>query len=57
MTTVDAALFDSLEEAIAFVAECGGGTVYSDLADTLFAKSLKLPPGVRLEVKRSEAPP
>jgi hypothetical protein len=54
MTTVDADLFDSLEAAIAFVAECGGGIVYTELADTLFAKSLKVPPTVKLEEKRQD---
>lgn len=52
--TVDAALFDTLQEAIAFVALLGGGTVYSDLAETLFAKSLKLPPTVKLAVRPVE---
>ncbi len=50
--TVDAELFDSLQEAIDFVAACGGGIVYTDLAETLFAKGLKLPDSVRLEAKR-----
>jgi hypothetical protein len=50
--TVDAELFDSLQEAIDFVAACGGGTVYTELADTLFAKSLKLPDNVQLAAKR-----
>ncbi len=50
--TVDAELFDSLQEAIDFVAACGGGIVYTDLAETLFAKGLKLPDNVRLEAKR-----
>jgi hypothetical protein len=50
--TVDAELFESLQEAIDFVAACGGGIVYTELADTLFAKSLKLPDGVQLEAKR-----
>jgi len=54
MTTVDAELFDSLEAAIAFVAKCGGGVVYSELADTLFAKSLKIPPTVKLEAVRQD---
>jgi hypothetical protein len=54
MTTVDADLFPSLDAAIAFVAERGGGIVYTDLADTLFAKSLKLPPGVTLQASRPD---
>ncbi len=53
--TVDAELFDSLEEAIAFVAARGGGIVYTDMAETEFAKSLKLPDTVRLEAKRPAA--
>ncbi len=50
--TVDAELFDSLQEAIDFVAACGGGIVYTELADTLFAKSLKLPDHVQMEARR-----
>ncbi len=50
--TVDAELFDSLQAAIDFVAGCGGGIVYTELADSLFAKALKLPDNVRLEAKR-----
>jgi hypothetical protein len=38
--TVDAELFDSLQDAIDFVAARGGGVVYTELAETLFAKSL-----------------
>jgi hypothetical protein len=53
--TVDAELFDSLEEAIAFVAERGGGVVYTEMADTEFAKSFNLPETVRLEAKRPAA--
>ena len=53
--TVDAELFDSLQSAIDFVAACGGGTVYTELAETLFAKSLKLPETVKLEAKRPVA--
>ena len=36
------------------VAACGG-VVYSDLAETRFAKSLKLPETVKLEAKRPAA--
>jgi hypothetical protein len=50
--TVDAELFNSLQEAIDFVATCGGGIVYTELADSLFAKGLKLPDNVRLEARR-----
>ena len=53
--TVDAELFDSLQQAIDFVAACGGGIVYTDLAETLFAKSLKLPDEVKLEAQRPAA--
>lgn len=47
--TVDAGVFGSLEAAIKFVASRGGGVVRTALADTPFAKSLKLPPNVKLE--------
>jgi hypothetical protein len=47
--TVDAGLFDDLNQAIEFVAERGGGAVYTELAGTKFAQSLKLPPGVELK--------
>jgi hypothetical protein len=50
--TVDAELFDSLQDAIEFVAACGGGTVYTELADSLLAKALTLPENVRLESRR-----
>jgi hypothetical protein len=50
--TVDAELFDSLQDAIDFVAGCGGGIVHSELAETLFAKGLQLPPGVELRPRR-----
>ena len=53
--TVDAELFDSLQAAIDFVAACGGGIVYTEVAETLFAKSLKLPDNVKLEAKRPVA--
>jgi hypothetical protein len=53
--TVDAELFDSLEEAIAFVAARGGGIVYTEVAETDSAKSLNLPETVRLEAKRPAA--
>jgi hypothetical protein len=52
ITTVDGELFDTLEEAIAFVCERGGGIVYTPLAGTLFAESLKLPEGVKLQPQR-----
>lgn len=47
--TVDAELFDSLRDAIDFVAERGGGVVHTELAGTMFAKSLKLPGNVQLQ--------
>lgn len=49
---VDDDLFGSLLEAIAFVAGCGGGTVHTALAGTLYANGLKLPPGVTLAPAR-----
>lgn len=39
-TAVDAELFDTLEEAIKFVAEAGGGTVYTQHWNTMLGKSL-----------------
>jgi hypothetical protein len=51
--TVDAALFDNVNQAIDFVAEHGGGVVYTELAGTKYAESLTLPPDVRLEPRRS----
>jgi hypothetical protein len=53
--TVDAELFDSLEEAIAFVGAHGGGVVHSPMASTEYAKSLTLPENVRIEPPRAEA--
>ena len=49
---VDAELFNSLQEAIDFVASLGGGVVHTEYADTLWAKSLKIPPTVKLEPLR-----
>jgi hypothetical protein len=54
--TVDAALFDDVRQAIEFVAERGGGVVYTELAGTQFAKSLKLPPDVELKPQRARGP-
>ena len=54
MATVDAELFETLEAAVAFVAALGGGIVYSELAGSLFAKSLKLPDTVTIEARRPE---
>ena len=53
MTTVDDELFPSLQDAIDFVASCGGGIVFSEQAGTLFGNSLKLPATVRLETPRA----
>ena len=50
--TVDVELFDSLEEAIAFVAGHGGGVVHTEVANTDRAKTLELPKNVRLEPPR-----
>jgi hypothetical protein len=52
--TVDAALFDNVKEAVEFVAERGGGVVYTELAGTKFAQSLKLPPNVELNPRRAD---
>jgi hypothetical protein len=52
--TVDAALFDNVKEAVEFVAERGGGVVYTELAGTKFAESLKLPPNVELKPRRPD---
>jgi hypothetical protein len=51
--TVDVELFDSLEEAIAFVADHGGGVVHTEAANSDGVKSLELPKNVRLEPPRS----
>ena len=53
--TVDAALFDDVKDAIDFVAERGGGVVYTELAGTQFAQSLKLPPDVELKPQTARA--
>lgn len=55
--TVDAEMFETIETAIAFVASCGGGVVYTELADTLYVKNLKRPPSVTLALRRVEAEP
>jgi hypothetical protein len=49
---VDVELFDSLEEAIAFVADHGGGIVHTEVAGTDQVKGLQLPKNVRLEPPR-----
>jgi hypothetical protein len=53
--TVDVELFDSLEQAIAFVAEHGGGVVHTDAANSELVKSMELPKGVQLEPPRADA--
>jgi hypothetical protein len=50
--TVDVELFDSLEEAIAFVAAHGGGVVHTEAAGGDGIKGLELPKNVRLEPPR-----
>lgn len=52
--SVDAELFESLEAAIAFVAERGGGVVYTELADSLLAHMISLPDNVRLKKSRTD---
>jgi hypothetical protein len=54
--TVDAALFDNVKEAIDFVAERGGGVVYTELAGTQYAQSLTLPENVELKPRRVPEP-
>jgi hypothetical protein len=50
--TVDVELFDSLAEAIAFVADHGGGVVHTEVAGSDRVKGLELPKNVRLEPPR-----
>ena len=50
--TVDVELFDSLAEAIAFVADHGGGVVHTEAAGSDGVKGLELPEKVRLEPPR-----
>lgn len=45
---VDAELFDSLEDAIAFVADCGGGKVHTELVGSLLAEIIAVPSSVEL---------
>ena len=54
---VDAALFDNLKQAVEFVAERGGGVVYTELAGTKFAESMTLPDNVELKPRRVEDEP
>jgi hypothetical protein len=53
--TVDVELFDSLEQAVAFVADHGGGVVYTELANSEQVKSLELPKNVKLAPPRPVA--
>ncbi len=53
--SVDAELFDSLEDAIAFVAECGGGKVHTELVGSLLAEIIAVPSSVELVPPRGEA--
>ncbi|MGI9449661.1 MAG: hypothetical protein ACR2QH_03290 [Geminicoccaceae bacterium] len=46
--SVDAELFDSLEDAIAFVAERGGGKVHTELVGSLLAEIIAVPSNVEL---------
>lgn len=46
--SVDAELFDSLEDAIAFVAERGGGRVHTELVGSLLAEIIAVPSSVEL---------
>ncbi|HLT02823.1 MAG TPA: hypothetical protein VK001_11620 [Geminicoccaceae bacterium] len=55
--TVDAALFDSVKEAIDFVAERGGGVVYTELAGTQYAQTLTVPETVELKPRRPAEEP
>lgn len=45
---VDAELFDSLEDAIAFVAARGGGKVHTELVGSLLAEIIAVPACVEL---------
>ncbi|MGI9493518.1 MAG: hypothetical protein ACR2QF_14060 [Geminicoccaceae bacterium] len=46
--SVDAELFESLEDAIAFVAERGGGKVHTELVGSLLAEIIAVPSNVEL---------
>jgi hypothetical protein len=52
--SVDAELFDSLEDAIAFVAERGGGKVHTELVGSLLAEIIAVPSSVELVPPRGE---
>ena len=61
--SVDAELFDSLEDAIAFVAERGGGKVHTELVGSLLAEIIAVPSNVELVpprgmvMKKPDLPP
>lgn len=55
--TVDAEIFDSIADAIKFVAANGGGTIHTSLFGTQYAQSLNIPPNVRLAPPRPTTPP
>ncbi len=48
LCAVDAELFDSLEDAIAFVAARGGGKVHTELVGSLLAEIIAVPSSVEL---------
>ncbi len=48
LCAVDAELFDSLEDAIAFVAARGGGRVHTELVGSLLAEIIAVPSNVEL---------
>ncbi len=54
--SVDAELFDSLEDAIAFVAERGGGKVHTELVGSLLAEIIAVPSSVELVPPRGTVP-
>ncbi len=61
--SVDAELFESLEDAIAFVAERGGGKVHTELVGSLLAEIIAVPSNVELVpprgmvMKKQDLPP
>ncbi len=54
--SVDAELFDSLEDAVAFVAERGGGKVHTELVGSLLAEIIAIPSSVELVPPRGMVP-
>lgn len=51
---VDAELFDCLEDAVAFVAERGGGRVHTELVGSLLAEIIAVPSCVELVPPRDQ---